>query len=89
MSTSSLSSIKKNFGISDDLPIEYEKKGDELILHIPLKPTYQKNDEIINQERKVVLQRKENEWSRSDFFNDFLKVRDSVLKEVRTLYGKN
>lgn len=89
MSTSSLSSIKKNFGISDDLPIEYEKKGDELILHIPLKPTYHKNKEIINQARKLVHQREESNWSRNDFFNDFIKVRDKVLKEVRAHYDKN
>jgi len=89
MSTSSLSSIKKNFGISDDLPIEYEQKGDELILHIPLRPTYPVNKDIINQARKLVQQREENNWSRNDFFNDFMKVRDRVLKEVRAHYDKN
>lgn len=89
MSTSSLSSIKKNFGISDDLPIEYEQKGDELILHIPLGPTYAANKDIINQARKLVQQRKENNWSRNDFFNDFMKVRDKVLKEVREYYDKS
>jgi hypothetical protein len=89
MSTSSLSSIKKNFGISDDLPIEYEKKGDELILHIPLRLTYRKNKEIINQARKLVHQREKSDWSRNDFFDDFMKVRNRVLKEVRAHYGKN
>ncbi len=89
MSTSSLSSIKKTFGISDDLPIEYEKKGDELILHIPLRVTYHENKEIMNQAKRLVHQREKSDWSREDFFNDFMKVRDKILKEVRSRYAKN
>ena len=53
MSTSSLSSIKKNFGISDDLPIKYEKKDDELILHIPLRTTYHENKDIIKYKKEI------------------------------------
>jgi len=89
MSTLSLSSIKKNFGISDDIPIAYEKKGDELILHIPLKATYNENKDIINQARDLAQQREKSNWSRNDFFNDFMKVRDRVLKDVRAHYEKN
>ncbi len=88
MSTLSLSSIKKNYGISDDLPIKYEKKEHELILHIPLRKSYHRNDEIINQARNLNDQRNNNGWKREDFFSDFMKVRDKVLKEVKAHYGK-
>jgi|AntAceMinimDraft_14_1070370.scaffolds.fasta_scaffold121301_1 hypothetical protein len=88
MSTLSLASLKKTFGITDEFPINYEKRGNELILHIPLKSTYHRNDEIINQARNLAHQRKKQGWTRQDFFADFMKVRDKVLEEVRSYYNK-
>ncbi len=81
MSTLSLASIKKNFGITDDLPIKYERKDNELILHIPIQSAYHENEKIINQARKLADQRKKDGWSREDFFNDFVSGRDKVLKD--------
>ena len=88
MSTLSLSSIKENYGITDDLPIKYGKKEHELILHIPLRKSYRRNEGIINQARNLNYQRNNNGWKREDFFSDFMKVRDKVLKEVKAHYGK-
>ncbi|MBD3342448.1 MAG: hypothetical protein GF353_25335 [Candidatus Lokiarchaeota archaeon] len=88
MSKSSLSTIKKNFGISDDQQIKYEKKGDELILHIPIKSTYHENDEIIDQARNLAEQREKSNWTRNDFFEDFMKVRERVIRDVRVHYEK-
>ena len=84
-----LASVKKNFGFTDELTIKYEKKANELILHIPLKSTYNQNDEIVLQARNLVQQRKKQGWTRQDFFADFMKVRDKTLKEVRDHYGKH
>ena len=88
MSTLSLASIKENYGITDDLPVKYEEKGHELILHIPLRESYHENKEIINRARNLIYQREKNGWSREDFFSDFMKVRDKVLKQVRAYYDK-
>jgi len=89
MTTSSLAIIKKNFGIDDKVAVKYEKKDDELILHVPLRSHYHSNDEIINQARNLVEDRKEQGWSRKDFFADFLKVREKVRKQIREYYEQN
>jgi len=86
MSTMPLASIKKTYGITDDLPIKFEQEENELILHIPLNSTYSDNDKIIDQARNLVHQRKKQGWTRQDFFNDFMKVREEVLKKVRAFY---
>jgi hypothetical protein len=88
MSTLPLSSIKKNYGITDDLQIKFEKKDDELILHIPLRTSYRENTEIINRAKTLINKRKQNSWTRDDFFADFMKVRDKVLNQVKDYYGK-
>ncbi len=82
----SLSTLKKNFGFNDDVAIKYEKRDEELIIHLPIVPKYRSNDEIINQAQKLAEKRKATGWSRQDFFNDFLKVRDEVLRKVRAYY---
>ena len=89
MTTSSLAIIKKNFGIDDKVSVKYEKKDDELILHVPLRSRYHSNDEIINQARNLVKDRNEQGWSRQDFFADFMKVREKVLKQIREHYEQN
>jgi hypothetical protein len=90
MSTSSLAAIKRDFGLSDEIPINFEKKENELILHIPLTASkYQENSEIIKKARDLTQQQKEQGWSREDFFNDFMKVREKILKEVRDHYAQN
>ena len=86
MPTSSLATLKKNFGFNDDAPIEYEEKDGELFIRLRLVSKYSSNDEIINQAYKLVEQRKSNGWTREDFFNDFLEVRDEVLEKVRKYY---
>lgn len=86
MTTSSLALIKKNFGIDDKVSVNYEKKDDELILYIPLRSRHHSNDEIINQARNLVKDRKEQGWSRQVFFNDFIRVREEVLKQIRVHY---
>lgn len=86
MTTSSLAIIKKNFGINDEVTLKYEKKDNELILHVPLRSRYHSNDEIIAQARDLAHQRKEQDWTRHDFFADFMKVRDKVLKQIREHY---
>lgn len=84
----SLAKLKRNFGFNDDVAIEYEKRDEELIIHLPIEPKYRSNDEIINQAQKLAEKRKAAGWSRQDFFNDFLKVRDEVLEKVRVHYGR-
>ncbi len=78
MLTSSLATLKKNFGFNDDAPIEYEEKDGELFIRLRL--VSNNNNEIINQAYKLAEQRKSNGWTREDFFNDFLEVRDEVRK---------
>jgi len=86
MPTSSLATLKKNFGFNDNAPIEYEEKDGELFIRLRLVSEYNSNDEIINQAYKLVEQRKSNGWTREDFFNDFLEVRDEVLEKIRKYY---
>jgi len=86
MTSSSLASIKKKFRIDDEITINYEKKDNELILHVPLRSLYHSNDEIIAHARDLARQRKEQGWTRQDFFADFLNVRDKVLKQIREHY---
>lgn len=86
MTTASLAVLKKNFKISDEAIIKYETRDDEIILHVPIKKLYNSNDEIINQARNLVKDRKERGWSRQDFFADFMKVREQVLKQIREHY---
>ncbi|MBU0566902.1 hypothetical protein KJ693_09595 [bacterium] len=88
MSVFSLATLKKNFGFNDDVAIKYEKRDEELIIHLPIVPEYRSNDEIINQAQELVKKRKAAGWSRQDFFNDFLKVRDEVLKKIRAHYER-
>lgn len=82
----SLDMLKKNFGFDDNIAIKYEKKNEELIIHLPVVPKYRSNAEIITQAQKLVEKRKTDSWSRQDFFNDFLEVRDEVLKKIRAYY---
>ena len=86
MTTSSLATIKKKFLIDDEITINYEKKGDELILHVPLRTHYHSNDEIIAQAQDLAQQRKEQGWTRQNFFADFMNVREKVLKQIREYY---
>lgn len=81
MTTTSLAIIKKNFGIDDNVTVKYKKKNNELILHVPLRSYYHSNDEIINHARNLVDDKKEQGWTRQDFFADFMKVREKVLKQ--------
>ncbi|MDI6792759.1 MAG: hypothetical protein QME81_07840 [bacterium] len=83
----SLAKLKMNFGFNDAVAIKYEKRDEELIIHLPIEPKYRSNDEIINQAQNLVEKRKAAGWSRQDFFNDFLRVRDEVLEKVRVHYG--
>ena len=78
MLTSSLATLKKNFGFNDNVPIEYEKKDGELFIRLRLESKYSSNDEIINQAYKLAEQRKSNGWTREDFFNDFMEVRGQL-----------
>ena len=89
MTTASLAALKKSFKITDEAIIKYEKKGDEIILHVPIKKTYSSNDDIILQARNLVKDRNEQGWSRQDFFADFMKVREKVLKQIREHYEQN
>ncbi len=84
MQITSLATLKKNFGFDDNAPIEYEENDGELIIR--LRPKYSSNDEIINQAYKLAEQRKSNDWTREDFFNDFLEVRDEVLEKIMEYY---
>lgn len=86
MTTASLAALKKNFNITDEAILKYERKDDEIILHVPIKKTYSSNDDIILQARNLVKDRKEQDWTRHDFFADFMKVRDKVLKQIREHY---
>lgn len=86
MTTSSLAFIKKKFGIDDEVALNYEKKDNELILHVPLRSRYHSNDEIIAQAQDLAQQRKEQGWTRQDFFADFMKVREKVLQQIREHY---
>jgi len=88
MTNSSLAIIKKNFGIDDKIMVKYEKKDDELILYVPLLTKYHSNDEIIDQARNLIKDREELGWTRQDFFADFRKVRDKVLKQIREHYAQ-
>ena len=88
MTISSLALLKKNYGITDDIPIKYEKKDDEIILRIQLSSKYHSNDEIISKARDLAQKRKNEGWTRQDFFADFLKVRENVLKQIREHYEK-
>lgn len=58
MLTSSLATLKKNFGFNDDAPIEYEEKDGELFIRLRL--VSNNNNEIINQAYKLAEQRKSN-----------------------------
>lgn len=86
ITTSSLALLKKDYGISDDMPIKYEEKDNEIILHIQLQTKYHSNDVIIDEARKLARQRKGEGWTRQDFFADFTKVRDKVIKQIRAYY---
>ncbi|MCI0495980.1 hypothetical protein L0Z72_13330 [candidate division KSB1 bacterium] len=89
MTTASLAALKKNFKITDEAILKYERKDDEIILHVPIKKTYSSNDDIILQARNLVKDRNEQGWSRQDFFADFMKVREKVLKQIREHYEQN
>jgi len=78
MPTSSLATLKKDFGFNDNIPIEYEEEDGELIIRLCFAPKYSSNDEIINQAYKLAEQRKFAGWTREDFFNDFLRIRGEV-----------
>ena len=78
MLTSSLATLKKNFGFNDNAPIEYEEKDGELFIRLRPASKYRSNDKIINQAYKLVEQRKSNGWTREDFFNDFMEVRGQL-----------
>ncbi len=88
MTTATLAALKKNFMITDDAIVTYEKRDDEIILHVPIKKTYHSNDEIINQARNLVRDREEHGWTRQDFFADFMKVREKVLEQIRAHYDQ-
>jgi len=85
MPTSSLATLKKNFGFNDSIPIEYEEKDGELFIRLRPASKYSSNDEIINQAYKLVEQRKSNSWTKEEFFNDFLEVRDEVLSKFENM----
>ena len=89
MTTSSLAIIKKNFGIDDKVKVKYKQKDNELILHVPLRSDYHTNEEIIIQARNLVNERKEQGWTRQDFFVDFMRVREKVLKQIREYYEQD
>lgn len=89
MTTASLAALKKSYKITDEAIIKYEKKDDEIILHVPIKKNYSTNDDIILQARNLIKDRKEQGWSRYDFFADFMKVREIVLKQIREHYEQN
>ncbi|MDZ7399381.1 MAG: hypothetical protein ONB37_04360 [candidate division KSB1 bacterium] len=89
MTTSSLAMLKKNFGIDDQVTVKYEKRDNELILHVPLRSHYHSNDEIITQARNLVKDKKESGWSRQNFFADFMQVREKVLEQIREHYEQN
>ena len=76
MPTSSLATLKRNFGFNDNAPIEYEEKDGELFIRLRLGTKYSSNDEIINQARELAEHRKFNGWTREYFFNDFMEVRN-------------
>jgi hypothetical protein len=86
MPTSSLATLKRSFSFDDNAPIEYEEKDGELFIRLRLVSKYSSNDEIINQAYKLAEQRKSDGWTREDFFNDFMKVRDEVLEKIREYY---
>ena len=86
MLTSSLATLKKNFGFNDNVPIEYEERDGELFIRLRPVSKYSSNDEIINQAYKLVEARKSNGWTREDFFNDFLEVRDEVIEKISKYY---
>lgn len=88
MSTSSLASLKDKYGISDEISIEFEEKEDELLLRIPLRSACRDNYKLIKEAQNLAAQRTKEGWSREDFFDDFLKVREQVLSDVREHYGK-
>lgn len=88
MITSSLADFKKAFGITDDEPIVVEEKGDELILRISLKRKYSSNDEIIQKACDLTHRRREVGWTRKDFFDDFMRVREQVINDLKAYYGK-
>ena len=67
----------------DNAPIEYEEKNGELFIRLRLVPKQSSNDEIINKAYKLIEQRKSNGWTREDFFDDLLEVRDEVLEKIR------
>lgn len=87
MPTSSLATLKKDFGFNDSIPVEYEEKDGELIIRLCCVSKYSGNDEIINQAYKLAEQRKSDGWTREDFFDDFLRIRDEVLGKIRAYYG--
>jgi hypothetical protein len=86
MPTCSLATLKKNFDFNDNMPIEYEEKDGELLIRLRFVSKYSNNDEIINQAYKLAEQRKSSGWTREDFFNDFMKVRDELIEEISKYY---
>jgi len=82
MINSSLASLKKKFGITDDVFVKYEQKKKEIILRIPLKVRYDTNEEIVQNAENLVRDKNERDWAREDFFADLVKVRDKVFNDV-------
>ena len=81
-----ISKLKRSFSFDDNAPIDYEEKDGALFIRLRLVSKYISNNEITNQAYELAEQRKSDGWTREDFFNDFMKVRDEVLEKIRKYY---
>lgn len=82
MTNLSLASFKEKFGITDDANIKYEKKENEIILHIPLKIQYDSNEDITHNMKNLIRDRKEQGWSTEDFVADIIKLSNKNIHET-------
>lgn len=89
MPTASLAAVKNNFGITDKSQVEFEVKGDTLILQVSLPPDFKRTENLIQRARELFEKIKHEGGDRQDFFSVYRQVREQYLKESKSAKPKN